>query len=80
METGVNTHQAMAPLPVDLGHQLGADGGQGGALGDDMDDIVEAVTVKIPGEGTVREWPDELVMSDAVKEQVTRRWAEFGLE
>jgi 4-hydroxy-3-polyprenylbenzoate decarboxylase len=37
-------------------------------------------TRKIPGEGTVREWPDELVMSDEIRERVTRRWEEFGIE
>ena len=36
-------------------------------------------TRKIAGEGTVREWPDELRMTDEVKQRVTQRWAEFGL-
>lgn len=30
-------------------------------------------------EGHDREWPDEIAMDPAVKERVTRRWAEFGL-
>lgn len=36
-------------------------------------------TRKWAGEGTVRAWPDELDMSPAIKEQVTRRWREYGL-
>ncbi|UCD29639.1 MAG: UbiD family decarboxylase, partial [Planctomycetota bacterium] len=37
-------------------------------------------TRKIPGEGTIRRWPTELTMSDKIKKQVTRRWAELGLD
>jgi 4-hydroxy-3-polyprenylbenzoate decarboxylase len=36
-------------------------------------------TRKIAGEGVVREWPEELVMSDEIKQRVDRRWSEFGL-
>ena len=36
-------------------------------------------TRKIAGEGIVRDWPRDLVMSDAVKQLVTRRWKEYGL-
>ena len=36
-------------------------------------------TRKIAGEGVVRDWPKDLVMSDAVRELVTRRWKEYGL-
>ncbi len=36
-------------------------------------------TRKIPGEGQVRDWPDELVMSEQVKQLVEGRWAEYGL-
>ena len=36
-------------------------------------------TRKIPGEGPVRPWPDEIEMSPEVRELVTRRWAEYGL-
>ncbi|MFN0136535.1 MAG: UbiD family decarboxylase [Phycisphaerae bacterium] len=36
-------------------------------------------TRKLPGEGAVREWPEELEMTPTVREQVTRRWREFGL-
>ena len=35
-------------------------------------------TRKLPGEGQVREWPDEMIMSDEVKQVVQRRWAEYG--
>ena len=36
-------------------------------------------TRKIAGEGVVRDWPDELQMSDAIRKLVERRWAEYGL-
>jgi 4-hydroxy-3-polyprenylbenzoate decarboxylase len=36
-------------------------------------------TRKLPSEGVVRAWPEEMRMSDAIKDQVTRRWQEFGL-
>ncbi len=36
-------------------------------------------TRKWPGEGVVREWPNKAVMSEDVRAQVDRRWAEFGL-
>ncbi len=36
-------------------------------------------TRKIPGEGTVRDWPEELTMTDAMIERVRQRWAEYGL-
>jgi 4-hydroxy-3-polyprenylbenzoate decarboxylase len=31
-------------------------------------------------EGFDRPWPDEVEMSDEVKERITKRWKEFGLE
>ncbi len=37
-------------------------------------------TRKWPTEGFARPWPDELEMSKEIKEQVTMRWKEFGLE
>jgi len=37
-------------------------------------------TRKIPGEGTIRRWPSSLEMSAHIKDRVTRRWAELGLE
>ncbi len=36
-------------------------------------------TRKMPGEGTIREWPGELEMSAEIRERVTRRWKEYGL-
>jgi 4-hydroxy-3-polyprenylbenzoate decarboxylase len=36
-------------------------------------------TRKLPEEGYTREWPDEIVQDASVVEQVTRRWAEFGI-
>ena len=27
-----------------------------------------------------REWPDEIKMTDVVKQLVTKRWAEYGFE
>ena len=35
-------------------------------------------TRKWQSEGYTREWPREIVMSDEMKEQVSRRWAEYG--
>jgi len=37
-------------------------------------------TKKIFDEGYLRNWPDDIVMSDAVKELVTRRWSEYGID
>jgi 4-hydroxy-3-polyprenylbenzoate decarboxylase len=36
-------------------------------------------TRKWPGEGVVRDWPDEITMSDEVRELVDRRWSEYGI-
>ncbi len=36
-------------------------------------------TRKIPGEGQVRAWPQELEMAAEIKERVTRRWREYGM-
>ncbi len=36
-------------------------------------------TRKIAGEGVIRDWPERLEMSEAVKQLVERRWAEYGL-
>ncbi len=37
-------------------------------------------TKKLPEEGHTREWPDDIVMSKEVKDLVSRRWAEYGLD
>jgi 4-hydroxy-3-polyprenylbenzoate decarboxylase len=44
----------------------------GGKLGVDA-------TEKGPMDGVEQPWPDEIVMSDDVRERVTRRWQEYGL-
>jgi 4-hydroxy-3-polyprenylbenzoate decarboxylase len=36
-------------------------------------------TRKIAGEGVVRDWPDELTMSDDILRRVEARWREYGL-
>lgn len=41
--------------------------------------IVDA-TKKLPGEGHGREWPDEIEMSDQIKDRVTRAWSEFKID
>ncbi len=35
-------------------------------------------TKKIPGEGTVRDWPPEIQMNDATIAKVTQRWKDYG--
>ncbi len=35
-------------------------------------------TRKMPEEGFTREWPDEIVMSEDIKRQVSKRWTELG--
>jgi 4-hydroxy-3-polyprenylbenzoate decarboxylase len=37
-------------------------------------------TRKWPEEGMKRPWPDDIVMSPEIKEKVTRRWQEYGIE
>jgi 4-hydroxy-3-polyprenylbenzoate decarboxylase len=37
-------------------------------------------TKKWPGEGHLREWPDDIVMSPEIVELVTRKWSEYGLD
>ncbi|MFQ6048249.1 MAG: UbiD family decarboxylase, partial [Phycisphaerae bacterium] len=36
-------------------------------------------TAKMAEEGVVRAWPEQVRMSEQIKELVTRRWAEYGL-
>lgn len=62
--------QVTGPLDI-LDHASVAYGG-GGKLGIDA-------TRKLPGEGQVRDWPDELVMSEDITRRVARRWEEYGL-
>ena len=35
-------------------------------------------TRKIPGEGVVRDWPEQLRMSEEVRQLIERRWGEYG--
>jgi len=37
-------------------------------------------TRKWRSEGFSRDWPREIVMSDEIKELVSRRWSEYGLD
>ena len=37
-------------------------------------------TQKLPEEGYTRDWPDDIVMSQDIKDLVDRRWAEYGID
>ncbi len=37
-------------------------------------------TKKWPSEGHTREWPNDIVMDQAIKEMVTKKWREYGLD
>ena len=37
-------------------------------------------TKKLAIDDHPREWPDDIVMSDEIKEKVTRRWSEYGID
>ena len=58
--------------PVDILDHAAPVCGAGSKIGFDA-------TRKIPGEGAVRAWPAELEMTAAIRDRVTRRWAEYGL-
>ena len=58
--------------PLDILDHASVSSGGGGKLGIDA-------TRKLPGEERVRDWPDELIMSDEVQQLVERRWNEYGL-
>ena len=45
----------------------------GGKLGIDA-------TRKIKGESGLKEWPNDIIMSEDVKDLVTKKWKEYGLE
>lgn len=36
-------------------------------------------TTKLPAEGYVRDWPADIVMTEAIKRRVDERWAEYGI-
>lgn len=59
--------------PLDILDHASPAEGAGSKMGIDA-------TRKIPGEGTIRRWPAELKMSEEIKQRVTRRWPEFGLD
>ncbi len=58
--------------PVDILDHASPDLGAGSKIGFDA-------TVKLPAEGRVRRWPEELRMDDATQALVERRWKEYGL-
>lgn len=35
-------------------------------------------TAKLPGEGRIREWPEDIIMSEDIKDLVDKRWKEYG--
>lgn len=37
-------------------------------------------TRKFPGEGLTRDWPDDIEMTDEIKQAVTERWSEYGID
>ncbi|MHC4672905.1 MAG: UbiD family decarboxylase [Planctomycetota bacterium] len=63
----------IADGPLDILDHAAPHEGTGTKMGIDA-------TRKIPGEGTIRRWPTELTMSQQIKNQVTKRWAELGLD
>lgn len=58
--------------PLDILDHASVSYGGGGKLGIDA-------TRKLSGEGQVSDWPDELEMSEEIKQRVERRWAEYEL-
>lgn len=59
--------------PLDILDHAAPTCGAGSKMGIDA-------TRKIDGEGQIRDWPEVLAMRPDIVEQVTRRWAEFGLD
>ena len=58
--------------PLDILDHAAPYCGAGGKMGIDA-------TAKMPGEGVVRDWPEELDMSPRIKALVDARWEEYGL-
>ncbi|MFQ5489881.1 MAG: menaquinone biosynthesis decarboxylase [Phycisphaerae bacterium] len=58
--------------PIDILDHASPYYGTGGKMGIDA-------TKKIPGEGVVRQWPDEMIMSESIKKLVESRWSEYRL-
>ena len=59
--------------PVDILDHAAPYEGAGAKIGIDA-------TRKIPGEGQVRNYPPFIRMSEQIRQQVTRRWQDYGLE
>jgi len=62
----------MVDGPLDILDHSSASFGYGSKIGIDA-------TRKWKSEGYPREWPEEIIMSEDVKERVSRRWSEYGL-
>ena len=58
--------------PVDILDHASPEMGAGSKIGFDA-------TVKLPAEGKVRAWPQELNFDDATRQLVERRWLEYGV-
>jgi len=58
--------------PLDILDHASPQCGTGSKMGIDA-------TVKLPGEGQVRPWPQAATMDREIREQVSRRWEEYGL-
>jgi len=58
--------------PVDILDHASPELGAGSKIGFDA-------TIKWPGEGKVRKWPQPLQMTAAVKQMVDNKWKEYGL-
>src|SRR5271170_4050853 len=61
----------MVDGPLDILDHAAPYEGAGSKMGIDA-------TRKWPGEGAVRDWPNEIRMDDATMERVTKRWREYG--
>jgi 4-hydroxy-3-polyprenylbenzoate decarboxylase len=59
--------------PLDILDHASPDLGAGSKMGIDA-------TRKIEGEGRIRAWPGELEMAAEIRDLVTRRWGEYGLD
>ena len=62
----------IADGPCDILDHASARWAAGGKIGIDA-------TRKIPGEGPVRDWPDDLEMSENILKRIEQRWSEYGL-
>ncbi len=64
---------AIVDGPLDILDHAAPFEGAGSKIGIDA-------TRKIPGEGVVRDWPDETEMCEHIKNMVSRRWDEYGID